>query len=450
MTKKPRVVVIGAGLAGSDASFFLAQKGIEVVLLECKTRKLGPHQKIDHCCELVCTNSLKSMNPESGHGLLKTEMTRLGSVVLETAYEHQVPAGDALAVDRDNFAKAITEKLKNHPLITLVEEEASNPIEALNKYHGDHVIVATGPLTTSPLEKWIHEDLAPDDFYFYDAIAPVVDADTIDLNKAYFKDRHKDISESADYLNLPLNKEQYEKFVQELIDAEKVPPQNFEEYKFFEACLPVDLMAERGKDTPRFSCMKPIGLAQEGNDDLYAVVQLRKENLLGSAFNMVGFQNRLTYKEQVRVFKTLPGLENASFIHLGSVHRNSFLNSKKLLNFDLSTKKYPNVSFAGQITGVEGYTESASMGLYVAHQVYLKVTGKEPISWPIETGIGALINYLFTVPKPIPSSINFGLLPSIPLSKEERRGKQKKKLRKQKVAKKAQEVFLEFASKLEL
>lgn len=440
-----KVVVVGAGLAGSEASNFLANKGVEVILLECKTQKRGPHQKMDHFCELVCTNSLKSVNPESGHGLLKVEMEALGSLVLKTAFEHKVPAGDALAVDRELFSLAMTSKLQSHPNITVISEEVASPLETLKKYEADHIILATGPLTTEKLEEWIQLDLSKDDFYFYDAIAPVVDADTIDYSKAYFKDRHKETEESSDYLNLPLNKEQYENFVQELINADKVPAQNFEDYKFFEACLPVDLMAERGVDTPRFSCMKPIGLETEEHDDLYAAVQLRKENLLGSAFNMVGFQNRLTYKEQVRVFKMLPGLENASFIHLGSVHRNSFLNSAKLLNFDLSSKKFPEISFAGQITGVEGYTESASIGLYVGSQVFQKLSGKDPIAWPVETGIGALVNYVMTAPKPVPSSINFGLLPSIPLSREERRGKNKKKIRKAKVALKAREVFQEFS-----
>jgi methylenetetrahydrofolate--tRNA-(uracil-5-)-methyltransferase len=260
----------------------------------------------------------------------------------------------------------------------------------------------------------------------------------------YFKDRHKEETESADYLNAPFTEEQYYTFVEALVSAEKVPPQNFEEYKFFEACLPVDLMAERGKDTPRFSCMKPIGLKTKDQPEPYAVVQLRKENLLGSAFNLVGFQTRLKYPEQIRVFRTIPGFENATFNHLGSVHRNSFLNSRKLLNFDLSSKEFPEVSFAGQITGVEGYTESASMGLYVASQVLRKLNEEESIQWPVETGIGALVNFVMTVPKPVPSSINFGLLPSIQLTKEQRKNKDRKKIKKQLVAEIAEKSFNEF------
>ena len=439
-----RVLVIGAGLAGSEAANYLANSGVNVVLVESKTIKKNPSQKVETFAELVCTNSLKSMNPNSGHGLLKVEMRAMNSLVLEIAAKTSVPAGDALAVNRDDFSSEITDALKNNPLIEVVSREASNPVELMEEYKCDYVIVATGPLTTTPLESWIIENLSKDDFYFYDAIAPVVDADSLDYSKMYFKDRHKDETESADYLNAPMNEEQYYEFVQELVDAEKVPAQNFEDYKFFEACLPIDIMAERGKDTPRFSCMKPIGLKKEGEPEPFAVVQLRKENLLGSAFNLVGFQTRLKYPEQIRVLRMIPGFENASFTHLGSVHRNSFLNSKKLLNFDLSSKDFPQLFFAGQITGVEGYTESASMGLYVASQILRKINGKESISWPVETGIGALVNYVMTVPKPVPSSINFGLLPTISLTKEQRRNKDRKKIKKQLVATKAQESFQDF------
>ena len=241
-----------------------------------------------------------------------------------------------------------------------------------------------------------------------------------------------------------MNKEQYETFIDELVKAEKVPAKDFEEYKFFEACLPIDLMAERGKDTPRFSCMKPIGLKMADGTAPYAVVQLRKENLLGSAFNLVGFQTRLKYPEQKRVFSMIPGFENASFIHLGSVHRNSFLNAKKLLNWDLSSKKYPNLYFAGQMTGVEGYTESASCGLYVAYQLLKKLEDKKIVKWPVETAMGALVNYIMTCEKPAPSSINFGLIPPVKLTREQRRGRGKKKVKKELAANRAVEVFKEF------
>jgi len=440
-----KVLVIGAGLAGSEASYYLARNGVEVILVENKTIKKNPAQKIESFAELVCTNSLKSMNPESGHGLLKTEMKALGSLVLEAGYETKVPAGDALAVDREKFSQYITDKLSAHELITIIHEEALDPIKMQEQYNCDAIIIASGPLTTDGLSNWIKDNIANDDFYFYDAIAPVVDADSLDLDKLYFKDRHKEIDESADYLNAPMNEEQYYQFVEELRASEKVPAQSFEDYKFFEACLPIDIMAQRGVDTPRFSCMKPIGLELKDGSEPYAVVQLRKENLLGSAYNLVGFQTRLTYKEQVRVFRTIPGFEEASFIHLGSVHRNSFLNSAKLLKFDLSSKKYNNLYFAGQISGVEGYTESASMGLYVASQILNKFKGNEAVRWPVETGIGALVNYVMTVPKPTPSSINFGLLPTVTLTKEQRRNrKERKKIKKHLASVRAQESLDKF------
>lgn len=446
-----RVLIIGAGLAGSDAAMFLANHGVEVVLVEGKTKKLNPAQKIPTFAELVCTNSLKSLDPHSAHGLLKTEMLALGSVIIETANEHAVPAGDALAVDREKFSEAVTQKLKSHPKITVVEREAGNPLELKAEFLCDYVIVSTGPLTTKPLEEWMTKELAQDDFYFYDAIAPVVDADSLDLSKMYFKDRHKDIEEGGDYLNSAMTKEQYYAFIEELAKAEKVPAKDFEDWKFFESCLPIDLMAERGVDTARFSCMKPVGLEPDIDGKWpFAVVQLRKENLLGSAYNLVGFQTRLTYKEQVRVFRMIPGLEEASFIHLGSCHRNSFINSGKLLDWDLKSKKFPEVYFAGQITGVEGYTESASIGLYVAYQLLRRIRGEELLKFPVETAIGALVNYIMTIEKPSPSNINFGLLPSIELTKEQRRGGGKKKVKKELVSKRAQEVFQTFKTGLGL
>ena len=459
MTIKNRVVVIGAGLAGSDAAMKLASNGVEVVLLETKEIKLNPAQKIPTFAELVCTNSMKSMVPDSAHGLLKTEMQKLDSFIIKMAYENKVPAGDALAVDREKFSQMVTEKLKSHPNIKVIAEDVTNPLVTKEKYQADFVIVATGPLTTEGLSQWLQTELSvpleegqrpdkygPNDFYFYDAIAPVVDADTLDYSKMYYKERHKPVGDNpeleADYLNAPLTKEEYEKFIYELVNAEKVPAKDFEEYKFFESCLPIDTMAERGPDTARFSCMKPIGLELPDGSLPYACVQLRKENLLGSAFNMVGFQTRLTYKEQLRVFRLIPGFENASFIHLGSVHRNSFLNSRRLLNFDLSSKKYPEIFFAGQITGVEGYTESAAMGSYVAFNVLRKLQGKEIKPFPVETAIGALVNYVMTVPKPVPSNINTGLMPGVELTKEERKRRHEiKSIKKAKIAKRANEVF---------
>ncbi|MFA7614934.1 MAG: methylenetetrahydrofolate--tRNA-(uracil(54)-C(5))-methyltransferase (FADH(2)-oxidizing) TrmFO [Candidatus Caldatribacteriota bacterium] len=441
-----KVLVIGAGLAGSEASMFLARNGVQVILAEGKTLKLNPAQKVSTFAELVCTNSLKSLDPHSAHGLLKTEMESLGSFIISMAKRYAVPAGDALAVDREEFSKAITEELKAQSNITLIHEDVINPLELKERVGADYVIVATGPLTNKGLEEWIAKEISGDDFYFYDAIAPVVDADTLNYDRLYFKDRHKNMEEGGDYLNSAMTKEEYYAFIEELVKADKVPAQDFEDWKFFESCLPIDLMAERGKDTPRFSCMKPKGLEPDINGKWpFAVVQLRKENLLGSAYNLVGFQTRLTYKEQVRVFRMIPGLENASFIHLGSCHRNSFLNARKLLNWDLSSQKYPELYFAGQITGVEGYTESASMGLYVAFNLLRRLKKQEAIKFPVETAIGALVNYIMTVEKPSPSNINFGLLPSPELTPEQRKG-DRKKVKKQLVVQKANETFKNFLS----
>lgn len=447
MSKK--VLVIGAGLAGSEAAFYLAEKGINVVLFEAKTKKLNPAQKLTTFAELVCTNSLKSMVDSTPHGLLKLEMKAFGSIILKTAYKHQVPAGDALAVNRESFSTELTQILSLHPLIQIIHEDVSDPNKLLDEYKADFAIVASGPLTTDPLTKWIMENVSGEDFYFYDAIAPVVDSDSLDYSKLYFKDRHEpydpDSDKRADYLNAPMNKEEYEKFVEALATAEKVPAKDFENYKYFESCLPIDTMAERGKDTPRFSCMKPIGLERPDGTRPYACVQLRRENLLGDAFNLVGFQTRLTYKEQLRVFRMIPGFENASFIHLGSVHRNSYLNSKKLLNEDFSSTKFSKIHFAGQMTGVEGYTESASMGLYVAFQVYRKLLGKEAIKFPIDTAFGALVNYVFTAPKPVPSNINMGLFPSVELSKEQRKRRSEiKSIKKEMILERAKKSLEEF------
>lgn len=443
MTTQIKVVIIGAGLAGSECAWYLAQKGISVVLLESKRVAPNPAQKSQNFAELVCTNSLKSKDPSSAHGLLKVEMQALGSLVIESAFLEAVPAGDALAVDREKFSKLITCKLMQHPLIQIVDKEVSDPLWEKKYYDAQYVVVASGPLTSPGLELWLRENLLKDDLYFYDAIAPIVDAETLDYSKLYFKDRHKDPVESADYLNAPMNKVEYENFMDALVQAEKVKPKDFEKEAFFESCLPIDVMAERGKDTARFSCMKPIGLFWDNLPAAqrpYAVVQMRKENLLGSAFNLVGFQTRLTYPEQKRIFRMIPGLEQAEFIHLGSVHRNTYLNSAKHLSADFEALEMPGLFFAGQIVGVEGYTESAAMGLYVAAQIEQKIRSKITTPWPVSTAMGALVNYVRTWQKPVPSNFNFGLLPAVELDAKQRK-EDKKSWRKKLAAIRAQEQF---------
>lgn len=439
-----RIAVVGAGLAGSEAAWFLASKGHKVDLYESKVQNPNPAQKVSTCAELVCTNSLKSLLPEAPHGILKAEMKALGSLILEVGLMHQVPAGDALAVDREKFSQEVTSRLAAHENINLIYEEVKNPQKLKEEHHYSYVILATGPLCTPELTQWVQDYIAGEDLYFYDAIAPVVDADSLDYSKVYFKDRYKEEAEQeADYLNIALNKEEYEKFVEELIKADKVRPKNFEKENFFEACLPIDIMAERGKDTLRFSCMKPVGLETPEGKRAYAVVQLRKENLLGSAYNIVGFQNRLTYPEQKRVFRLLPGLENAQFLHLGSVHRNTFIHSRQHLNFDLSSKKYPWLYFAGQITGVEGYTESASMGLYVSWQIQQILAHSGPRLWPNELAMGALIHYLMTSAKAVPSSINMALFPEVNFKQKIAR-KDRKKAKRKLIAQRAQECLHQF------
>ncbi len=451
MNKK--VLVVGAGLAGSEAAWFLANRQIDVILVECKSKALNPAQKLSTYAELVCTNSLKSKEIDSAHGILKAEMKALGSVILAAAEKHSVPAGMALAVDRDAFSGEVTAMLRSHPRIQIIDAEIVDPLQAMKDYLCSMVIIASGPLSTKPLVDWISSNITEKNLYFYDAIAPVVDGDSLDYSKLYYKDRHvenDEEGEEADYLNAPLNKEQYINLITALQQAEKVPAKDFEEYRFFESCLPVDTMAERGLETARFSCMKPVGLELPDGTEPYAAVQLRRENLLGSAFNLVGFQTKLTYSEQLRVFRMIPGLEKAEFIHLGSIHRNTYLNSREICHPDFSTKRFPEVYFAGQLAGVEGYTESASMGLFVASQVWRKLNGQEAMSYPVESAMGALVNYIFTAPKAVPSNINFGLFPTVALTKEQRHNRLlRKKIKRLLIAVRAKDAFLQFLGLLQ-
>jgi methylenetetrahydrofolate--tRNA-(uracil-5-)-methyltransferase len=402
------VIVIGAGLAGSEAAWQLAKRGVRVILYEMRPKKLTPAHKTGFFAELVCSNSLRSKDLTNAVGLLKEELRRLGSIIMESADINQIPGGKALVVDREKFAKYITEKLQNHPNIRFVCEEMTEiPTDRV-------VIVATGPLTSDPLAMSLAKLISEPFLHFYDAISPIVYAESIDWGKVFVADRYGE--EEGAYVNCPLTKEEYERFVQELLSAEKVPLHPFEEPKYFEGCLPIEVMAERGIDTLRFGPMKPKGLIDpRTGKEPYAVVQLRPENAERTLYNMVGFQTKLKYHEQERVFRLIPGLERAEFARYGSIHRNTFVNAPKVLTPYLQLKNYPNVFLAGQITGVEGYVESTAMGLVAGINAYRLIKGKDLVIPPPETAIGSLVHYLQSSnPKHFqPMNVNWGLFPEI-------------------------------------
>jgi methylenetetrahydrofolate--tRNA-(uracil-5-)-methyltransferase len=403
------VIVIGAGLAGSEVAWQLAKRGIRVILYEMRPQKLTPAHKTGFFAELVCSNSLRSKDLTNAVGLLKEELRRLSSIIMESADINQIPGGKALVVDREKFAKYITEKLKNHANIRLVCEEMTEiPTDRV-------VIVATGPLTSDPLAMSLAKLISEPFLHFYDAISPIVHAESIDWGKVFVADRYEEEEEGA-YVNCPLTKEEYERFVQELLSAEKVPLHPFEETKYFEGCLPIEVMAERGIDTLRHGPMKPKGLIDpRTGKEPYAVVQLRPENAERTLYNLVGFQTKLKYHEQERVFRLIPGLEKAEFARYGSIHRNTFVNAPKVLTPYLQHKNYPNVFLAGQITGVEGYVESTAMGLVAGINAYRLIKGKDLVIPPPETAIGSLVHYLQSSnPKHFqPMNINWGLFPEI-------------------------------------
>ena len=402
------VIVIGAGLAGTEAAWQLAKRGIRVILYEMRPQKLTPAHKTGFFAELVCSNSLRSKDLTNAVGLLKEELRRLGSIIMESADIKQIPGGKALVVDREKFANFITEKLQNHPNIRLVCEEMTEiPTDRV-------VIVATGPLTSDPLAMSLAKLFSEPFLHFYDAISPIVHAESIDWGKVFVADRYGE--EEGAYVNCPLTKEEYERFVQELLSAEKVPLHPFEEPKYFEGCLPIEVMAERGIETLRYGPMKPKGLIDpRTRKEPYAVVQLRPENAERTLYNMVGFQTKLKYHEQERVFRLIPGLEKAEFARYGSIHRNTFVNAPKVLTPYLQLKNYPNVFLAGQITGVEGYVESTAMGLVAGINAYRLIKVKDLVIPPPETAIGSLVHYLqFSNPKHFqPMNINWGLFPEI-------------------------------------
>lgn len=402
-----RVVnVIGAGLAGSEAALYLANRGVRVNLYDIKPERRTPCHHVGLYGELVCSNSLKSNEIYSNAcGLLKEEMRILGSQIIEIADKNAVPAGRALAVNRDLFAQEITSRIRNHANINCITKE----VTCLNL---DEInIIATGPLTTNPLLEYIAE-LTGELPFFFDAAAPIIDAESIDMDCAFVADRYGDCDGTGDYINCPLNKEEYDEFIRELLNAKRVEMHDFESSKIFDGCMPIEVMASRGENTLRFGPMKPTGLTDPKTGRWpYACVQLRKENLAGNSYNIVGFQTNLLFGEQKRVFSIIPALKNAEYFRYGVMHKNAYIKSPGKLNNDFSLIKNSNIFFAGQITGVEGYVESAASGLIVAINVLRKLNDLPAIDFTYQTVIGALSNYIATENSNFqPMNANYGIL----------------------------------------
>ena len=426
-----RVKIIGAGLAGSDAAYFLAERGVKVELWEQKPEKRSPAHHSSDFCELVCSNSLKSDDAfGNACGLLKEEMRTLGSLVIAAADRTKVPAGGALAVDRDQFSRIVTETLKNHPNIEIVEKEAKDFPAT------EYTIVATGPLTSDDLAEKIAERFGGN-LYFYDAAAPIVTAESIDFSKAFIGDRYG--KGSGDYVNCPLNREEYEAFVEALVGAEKAVQKDFDKRDVFDGCMPVEIMAQRGADSLRFGMLKPVGLYDAEGKRPYAVLQLRKENAEGTAYNLVGCQTNLKFPEQKRVFSMIPALAHAEFARYGVMHRNTFLNAPAVLNADYSARSDKNLYFAGQMTGVEGYVESAASGLCAAINLFLKIKGEPPAVWDAQTVCGALSLHVSAPRENFqPMNANYAIL--APLSRSTRDKALKKRLYAERALEKIQEL----------
>ncbi len=416
----PEVTIVGAGLAGSEAAWQLASRGHPVRLHEMRPRKKSEAHKTGDFAELVCSNSLRGADLKNAVGLLKEEMRCLDSLIMRSADRNAVPGGGALVVDREGFSKFITETIRGHPLIEVVNEEftklnvGANLVFALpgeGRTQGSPLLIATGPLTSPALAEQIARLTGSESLYFYDSIAPIVEADSVDMAVAFRASRYD--KGEADYLNCPMNKEEYEAFVAALLAAEQVPTKDFEQPKFFEGCLPVEVMAERGRDTLAFGPMKPVGLIDPRTGKRpHAVVQLRQDNLHATLYNMVGFQTRMKYPEQQRVFRRIPGLERAEFVRLGSMHRNTFLNSPRLLSPRLELKSRPGIYFAGQMIGVEGYVESAAMGLYAGLVLAERLGGRDLPVPPPDTALGALVRHISLASETDfqPMNVNFGLM----------------------------------------
>lgn len=414
--------IIGAGLAGSEAAWQAAQMGVKVILHEMRPHTQTPAHKTQGCAELVCSNSFRSDDAQNNAvGLLHEEMRRLSSLIMREGDKAAVPAGGALAVDRNIFSDGVTQALENHPLITLERGE----INGLPPAEWEHVIIATGPLTSPALGEAIKSLTGEDALAFFDALAPIIHAESINLDTAWFQSRYNKTGSHGtgkDYINCPMTREQYAAFINELLNAEYGEFKDWEkDTPYFEGCMPVEVMASRGPETLRFGPMKPVGLTDPKTGQTpYAVVQLRQDNAMATLYNIVGFQTKMKYGEQIRVFRTIPGLENAEFARLGGMHRNTFINSPKLLDSMLRLKKQTRLRFAGQITGCEGYVESASVGLLAGRFAAAEILGQSPATPPRTTALGSLLAHVTGEANPEtfqPMNINFGLFP--PLSEEE-------------------------------
>jgi methylenetetrahydrofolate--tRNA-(uracil-5-)-methyltransferase len=420
--------VIGGGLAGCEAAYQIAKRGIKVKLYEMKPSKYSPAHKSKDLAEIVCSNSFKSNLITNACGLLKEELRILDSLLIKIADKVSVPAGQALAVDRDLFSRMVTEEIQKNPNIELIQREVGVDSLSLKQLAQDAItIIATGPLTSDDLAKEILEVTGKDKLFFYDAAAPIVTKESINMNIAFWGDRYG--KGDSNYINLPMNKEEYQEFYDALIHAEVVLLHEFEKREIFEGCMPIEVMAKRGEDTIRFGPLKPVGFTDpRTNERPYAIVQLRQDNKEGTLFNLVGFQTNLKFGEQKRVFSKIPGLENADFVRYGVMHKNTYIDSPELLDSTYNLKKNNNIYFAGQITGVEGYVESISSGLVAGMNAANKVLNKERIGFPKETVIGAISAYISTEnAKFSPINANFGILPELEVrikDKQERYRKQ--------------------------
>ena len=441
------VNIIGGGLAGSEAAWQLANFDIPVTVHEMRPKKMTEVHKTENFSELVCSNSFRSDDYENNAvGLLHQELRILNSLIMDCADKTKIPAGGALAVDRDKFSSMISSKISNHNLISINREEIKN-LNSLKT--SDPILIATGPLTSESLADSIISNTGENSLAFFDAIAPIVYFESIDMSKAWFQSRY-DKGDGKDYINCPLSKEEYFIFVSELLKSKKIDFKKWEkETPYFEGCMPIEVMAERGIETLRHGPLKPFGLTNEHDpsNKPYAVIQLRQDNTLGTLWNIVGFQTKMTYEEQKRVFKTIPGLENAKFARLGGLHRNTFINSPSLLNNELSLKSSPNIYFAGQITGVEGYVESSAIGLLAGLFISLLIKNKEIIFPPNESALGSLLNHVTNNANRDtfqPMNINFGLFPNI-ISNDGKQKKIDKRLRRNLISQNALDKINEWA-----